>query len=82
MAAFVNTYFSESSSEMQRLGTELKQTMLDALADGVIDEQEMKTINDLQSEVNQMLSMVLTLSIEQSSTMQYMSLVETYHMRV
>lgn len=58
MAAFVNTYFSESSSEMQRLGTELKQTMLDALADGVIDEQEMKTINDLQSEVNQMLSMV------------------------
>lgn len=58
MAAFVNTYFSESSSEMKRLGTELKQTMLDALADGVIDEQEMKTINDLQSEVNQMLSMV------------------------
>lgn len=58
MAAFVNTYFSESSGEMERLGSELKQTMLDALADGVIDEQEMKTINDLQSEVNQMLSMV------------------------
>lgn len=58
MAAFVNTYFSESSGEMERLGSELKQTMLDALVDGVIDEQEMKTINDLQSEVNQMLSMV------------------------
>lgn len=58
MAAFVNTYFAESSGEMERLGTELKQTMLDALADGIIDEQEMKTINDLQSEVNQMLSMV------------------------
>lgn len=58
MANFVNTYFSESQSEMERLGTELKETMLNALADGIIDELEMKAINDLQSEVNQMLQKV------------------------
>ena len=58
MANFVNTYFSKSQSEMERLGTELKQTMLNALADGIIDELEMKAINDLQSEVNQMMQKV------------------------
>lgn len=58
MANFVNAYFAESSSEMERLGTELKQTMLNALSDGIIDEQEMKTISDLQAEVNQMVSAV------------------------
>lgn len=58
MALFVEEYFNTSEASLQKLGEELKQTMLDAMADGIIDEQEMKTIQDLQSEVNQMMAAV------------------------
>lgn len=58
MAAFVNEYFSKSQSDLVELGTEMKQTILDAISDGVIDEEEMQTIQNLQSEINQMMSAV------------------------
>lgn len=53
MAQFAIQYFNESQDELTRLGGELKQTILDALADGVLDEPELKAIADLQSEMNQ-----------------------------
>lgn len=58
MATFVAEYFNQSKQSLTELGTELKQTILDAMADGIIDEQEMKTIQNLQSEVNQMMAAV------------------------
>lgn len=58
MALFVQEYFNQSEGDLQRLGEELKDTILNAMADGIIDESEMKTIQDLQSEVNQMMSAV------------------------
>lgn len=58
MALFVDEYFNQSEGELERLGTELKQTMLDAIADGILDEQERQTIADLQAEVNQMMSAI------------------------
>lgn len=56
MAQFVNRYFAESSGEMDRLGAELKDTMLSAMADGKLDQRELQAISDLQSEMNQIVS--------------------------
>lgn len=58
MALFVNEYFNQSEADLVELGTELKQTILDAMADGIIDEQEMRTIQNLQAEVNQIMAAV------------------------
>lgn len=58
MSEFVNTYFANSASEMTRLGEELKSEMLDALADGVIDEEEMEAITNLQKEINEITATV------------------------
>lgn len=58
MALFVQEYFNQSESKLQELGEKIKETILDAMADGIIDEREMKTINDLQAEVNQMMAAV------------------------
>lgn len=58
MAKFVNEYFAQSEGDMARLGEELKAVMLNALADGVLDDAEMKTISDLQNEMNQIMATV------------------------
>lgn len=58
MAQFVAKYFADSSTDMTRLGEELKEEMLNALADGKLDPKELETIANLQSEMNQIMEKV------------------------
>lgn len=53
MNAFVDEYFGKSQGEMERLGKQLRQEMDEALADGIIDAEEAKTIANLQKEMNE-----------------------------
>lgn len=58
MKTLVDEYFKSSQGEMERLGKQLRQKMDDALADGIIDETEQKTINNLIKEMNEITSQV------------------------
>ena len=58
MKALVNEYFAGSQGEMERLGKQLREKMDSALADGIIDESEQNTINNLIKEMNEITSQV------------------------
>ena len=49
----VDKYFDGSKGEMARLGKQLRSEMDKALADGVIDAEEQKVINNLIKEINE-----------------------------
>lgn len=54
----VDEYFNASKLEMSRLGTQLRQEMDKALADGVLDSKEKEVIGNLIDEINQITSAV------------------------
>ncbi len=58
MKALVDEYFKGSEGEMERLGKQLREKMDNALADGIIDATEQKTINNLIKEMNEITSQV------------------------
>lgn len=53
MTTFVNEYFGTAQGEMQRLGEELRAEIDNALADGILSEEEAQTIANLQAEMNE-----------------------------
>jgi len=58
MTSLVDEYFNGSKDKMERLGKRLRNTMDNALADGVIDATEQKTINNLIKEMNEVTSQI------------------------
>ncbi len=58
MKELVDEYFKGSQGEMERLGKQLRQKMDDALADGIIDATEQKTISNLIKEMNEITSQI------------------------
>lgn len=58
MQSLVDEYFKGSKDKMASLGKKLRNTMDKALADGVIDATEEKTISNLISEMNEITSQV------------------------
>ena len=58
LAEFTAQYFSESQGELTRLGEELRSTIDDALADGVLSPKEMEAVKNLQNEMNQIVAKV------------------------
>lgn len=53
ISELVDKYFNGSKGEMERLGKELRAEMDNALADGIIDATEQKTINNLIKEITE-----------------------------
>ena len=51
MTELVDRYFDGSKGEMERLGKQLRSTMDGAIADGIIDAEEQKVINNLMKEI-------------------------------
>lgn len=47
----VDKYFDGSKGEMERLGKQLRSTMDEALADGILDADEQKVVNSLMQEM-------------------------------
>lgn len=58
MKSLVNKYFEGSKGEMERLGKNLRSTMDKALADGIIDSTEQKTIDNLIKEIAEINSQI------------------------
>lgn len=54
----VDSYFSSSSGEMTRLGTQLRDAMDEALADGILDAHEKETVTNLVKEITDIQSQV------------------------
>ena len=51
MQKLSNDYFLSARQEMENLGKKLRATINDALADGKLDKEELKTIENLQKEI-------------------------------
>lgn len=58
ISSLVDTYFDGSKGEMARLGKQLRQAYDDAFADGKIDAEEQKVIDNLIKEINEIQSRV------------------------
>lgn len=58
MKSLVDEYFTGSKAEMERLGKDLRAEMDKALADGIIDSTEQKTIKNLIKEINEITSQI------------------------
>lgn len=58
ITSMVDEYYSGAKSKMQKLGKKLRSTMDNALADGVIDSTEQKTITNLIKEINEITKQV------------------------
>lgn len=58
ISQLVDRYFDGSKGEMERLGKQLRSTMDEALADGILDAEEQKVINSLMKEMAEIQSRI------------------------